>query len=180
MGSVRTSAPHVILPLAIVAVGVLFLLDNLGSLDATSFIGTWWPSVIVLLGLSMLPGRTMGFFFPGVVILLGVVFQLKHLELLPGDAWSYLWPALVVLLGLSMLARRLRSAGDRCDGAAQDVSVDRLDLSATFSQAERRIRSDAFTGGRASCSFGETVLDLTGTRLAGGRALLNVDVSFGR
>jgi len=171
---------HLFLPLVIIGVGVLFLLQNLGYLDASGILRTWWPSLLILLGLSMFLSRGAGLFFPGVVLCCGVAVQLSNLELLPGDVWSYIWPALIVLLGLSMLFRRA-SPGRRCgkDGPL-DLSADKLDLSASFSETVRRVSSGSFTGGRISCMFGECTVDLTPSRLAGGKAVLQVNVKFGQ
>jgi hypothetical protein len=171
---------HLFLPLVIIGVGSLFLLENLGYLDASGILHTWWPSLIILLGLSMFCSRGAGFFFPGVVLLCGAALQLGKLDLLPGDTWSYIWPALLVLLGLSMLFRRT-SGGGRCstDGPL-DLSGDRLDLSASFSDTVRRVTSSSFSGGKVVCSFGECTVDLTPARMAGGRAVLHVDVKFGQ
>lgn len=40
--------------LIIIALGVLLLLDNLGELDFGDFISTYWPAILVLVGLRMI------------------------------------------------------------------------------------------------------------------------------
>lgn len=42
-------------------------------------------------------------FWAVVLILLGVVFLLINLDILPGAAWNYIFPAILVLLGLVLL-----------------------------------------------------------------------------
>jgi len=169
---------HLFMPLVIIGVGVLFLLQNLGYLDASSILRTWWPSLLIVLGLSMFVNRGAGFFFPSVVLLCGLAVQLSNLELLPGNVWSYLWPALIVLLGLSMLFRRTAGGGP-CGKDTLDVSGDKLDVTARFSETVRRVTSGSFSGGNVSCMFGDCTVDLTPARMAGGRATLRVDVKFG-
>lgn len=42
-------------------------------------------------------------FWAFVLIVIGVVFLLINLGILPGDAWNYLFPALLILLGIFLL-----------------------------------------------------------------------------
>jgi hypothetical protein len=46
------------------------------------------------------------YFWPLVLIVLGVLLLLDNLGLLPGSAWGYIWPSLLILLGLSLLLAR--------------------------------------------------------------------------
>ncbi|MDE2213431.1 MAG: hypothetical protein KGJ34_02795 [Patescibacteria group bacterium] len=41
-----------------------------------------------------------------IVVLVGIVFLLNNLGLLPYISWNILWPVIVILVGLSMLERR--------------------------------------------------------------------------
>ena len=45
--------------LVLIALGTLFLLDNLGlgGFDAGRLIGTWWPALLILAGVSQLLRR---------------------------------------------------------------------------------------------------------------------------
>lgn len=71
-------------------------------------------------------------FWGGVLILVGVVFLLINLGILPGTAWNYVFPAALVLLGIALLvgwrggAQALQVVTDSAplEGAAQaDVSL---------------------------------------------------------
>ncbi len=180
MNARYTFRSQLFLPLVIIGVGVLFLLESLGYLDASGILHTWWPSLLILLGLTMFLGRGAGFFFPSVVLLCGAALQLGKLDLLPGNVWGYIWPALLVLLGLSMLFRR--TSNDGCCGRSGpvDVSGDKIDLKTSFSESVRRVNSSSFAGGKVSCVFGECRVDLTQARFAAGNAVLHVDVKFGK
>ena len=78
-------------PLLLVAVGLLFLLVNLGVVDRGIWRDVWrfWPVLIILLGLDLLGGRgsigrAVGSLF-SVLILVGAAFALFHL--FAPDAW---------------------------------------------------------------------------------------------
>ncbi|MBL7074866.1 hypothetical protein ISS37_06475 [candidate division KSB1 bacterium] len=40
------------------------------------------------------------------LIVVGVVFLLKNVGVITGDAWDIIWPLLIIYLGLSMIIRR--------------------------------------------------------------------------
>ncbi|HBK47483.1 MAG TPA: hypothetical protein DDZ67_13830 [Xanthomonadaceae bacterium] len=48
--------------LVLIALGTLFLLDNLGlaGIDAGRLIGTWWPALLILAGVNRLLRRVDG------------------------------------------------------------------------------------------------------------------------
>lgn len=44
--------------------------------------------------------------FPWVIIILGVIFLLQNLNILPAGFWNYFWPIILIAIGLSMLNKR--------------------------------------------------------------------------
>ena len=51
---------RVIFPIILIVVGVLFLLSNLGFLQwgqLRTFIGTWWPVILIAIGIEHLMRR---------------------------------------------------------------------------------------------------------------------------
>jgi hypothetical protein len=54
--------PNLIPALILIAVGLLFLAQNLGWTDLSlgRLIGTWWPAILVLVGVGMLFSRGSG------------------------------------------------------------------------------------------------------------------------
>lgn len=48
--------------LVLIALGVLFLLKNLGltNLNLGALISTWWPAILIVVGLSMLFKSSVG------------------------------------------------------------------------------------------------------------------------
>lgn len=94
----------------IIFLGIIFLLNNLNitSFDMSSLISTYWPIILVLLGLSFLSRKeSKGEMLSGVVIIfLGVVFLGRNTELFYIDLsyfWRLFWPTVIILAGISLL-----------------------------------------------------------------------------
>ncbi len=96
-------------------VGVLFVLQNLGVLQAGR-LWDYWPLFLVWVGLVRIlgPGRSRHFGSGVAILLLGVFFQLDRLDVF----WLRgrdVWPVFLILVGValiadSVLARSRRSA----------------------------------------------------------------------
>lgn len=67
----------------LIALGVLFLLDNLGVLDFGNFIGTCWPSALIVVGLWQILARRRPWGGPLFLITLGIFFQVARLDIFP-------------------------------------------------------------------------------------------------
>ncbi len=45
-------------------------------------------------------------FFGALLIVLGVVFLLQNMGLLPAGSWSVIWPIAIIALGVSIVAKK--------------------------------------------------------------------------
>lgn len=52
------------------------------------------------------PGSTV--WTGGILIIVGVYFLLRHLNLVPTLDWEVIWPVILILLGAYFVVRRLR------------------------------------------------------------------------
>ena len=52
---------NIVGPLILIALGILFLLKNLGlaDLDLGRLLSIWWPAILILIGISLLIKRNM-------------------------------------------------------------------------------------------------------------------------
>ncbi|KAB3533819.1 cell wall-active antibiotics response protein [Alkaliphilus pronyensis] len=94
----------------IIFLGVVFLLNNLNvtDFDLSSIISTYWPIILVLLGLDFLSNRdSKGEFLSGaIIIFLGIVFLGRNTNLFYIDLsffWRLFWPTIIILAGVSLL-----------------------------------------------------------------------------
>lgn len=98
------------LPLLLIALGIVFLLSNVGILpgDVWDSILRLWPVILIVIGLDSIYKREglVGAIF---MIGLGTVFLLANLGILAINVWQLvlrLWPVLLVAIGLDLVVGR--------------------------------------------------------------------------
>ena len=172
--------------LAVIAVGVLLLLDNLGFVYAGDYL-RWWPVIPIAVGLSRLAGvgcirnATTGLIFT----VLGVWLLLNTLHITRAGFWD-LWPLLLVLAGIGLVSgswHRLRGhvTIETSDGHGRTdtTSQPHVHAFALLSGSQVKVTSQAFQGGDVTAILGGHTLDFTGAKMTGGRAYLDVVVWWG-
>jgi len=181
--------PGLIFGLAIVAIGVLFLLDNFGV--PVGVVWGYWPIILIAVGLSKLvdnsnsAGRTGG----AVVLLVGLVFLADKIPLpfLHGASLWTLWPLAIIAVGVLMLVGALdgKGGGNFWGGpnllgalGGKGQFSDKLNLFAVFGGGSRKITGD-FKGGDALALFGGYEINLRLATMAADEVLLNVNAIFG-
>jgi predicted membrane protein len=165
----------------VIALGVLFTLDNLGMIEAGEIL-RWWPAVLAVYGLTRLTGvncrqSTM----PGISFTLaGALLLLHEFDLIQLDPWDFFWPVLLVVIGGSMVAgvmRRARGAdAPVAPGAETDSTFSTFVM---WSGIERKVGSLDFRGGDATAIMGGAEIDLRQAKMPGGRAVVDVMVLWG-
>ncbi len=104
----------------LIVLGVLFLLDNLGLIEAREVI-RFWPVVLIVLGVTRLFSRRRPEDRAGglVLLFLGAIFLLRALHV----SWFRMrsaWPLLLVLIGATLIWQAFR--GRTAAAAAQTPS----------------------------------------------------------
>lgn len=167
-----TDLGRILLGLTVVTLGVLFLLDAAGALDAGDAIDNWWPLLLVAGGLLTLAERPPGVLRGVVLMVAGGVGLLLTNDLLDERAWAYVWPALVIAAGVVVLIRR----GVPIAATPQE---DVVRSTAVFGGPKVASTSRAFRGAWLTAFFGGITLDLRGAELAPEGATINATVAFG-
>ena len=149
--------PHLIFGLLIIAVGVLFTLDNLGLAEARRYL-RWWPTALILVGLAKfwqarggLGSPIAGVFF----ILVGSWLQLDNLGVIDRDLWDF-WPLLLVFVGGMIIFQGVRGRQIRGDAGSVDV----ISGVAIMGGVKRSTASQAFRGGELTAVMGGCEIDL--------------------
>jgi hypothetical protein len=140
-----------------VALGVLLVLDQAGTLTAWAVIGRWWPLVLVLAGVAHLVlrprnaagGLTLGAL--GAVLLLWTLGAVHTLSLLA--------PVLLIGLGLWLLTRR----PTLWDGTTIEEGGD---LFVVFSDRSIRVPAGPLEARTVTTVFGDVDLDLRDATIA--------------
>lgn len=154
-------------------VGVGYLLDQLDVVEFGEILSTWWPMIIILIGVIQLATRSVPVGAGMIVILIGVFFQVNTLDLFDFNLSQFFWPALLIGVGGYLLITRSRSKGPMIN------TDDRLSSFVAFGGVESKLESTAFQGGSAIALFGGSEIDLTHARLDPGGAELDLTAMFG-
>ncbi|MGZ4180562.1 MAG: LiaF transmembrane domain-containing protein [Solirubrobacteraceae bacterium] len=165
---------RLLLGLTVVTIGVLFLLDAAGVLNADRAIGHWWPLLIVAAGVLTLAERPPAVVRGTILTGIGVVLLLFTTHLLHKTAWNYVWPALVVMAGLVIV---LRWRGRAVISGATDEDVVRS--TTVFGGPNLVCTSPRFAGAWLTAVFGGITLDLREALPAAEGASVNATAAFG-
>ncbi len=144
---------RMLMGVVLVALGVVFLLDRAGVVDAGTLLSAWWPAVVVLAGVLALTDRPRRPITASVLLVIGGVLLAITTGVLAEAALSVLGPLALIALGLWFVT------GRRLPRAAVD-SGDAVSVTALFSGQELTNTSQQFEGGTVAGVFGGVSLDL--------------------
>lgn len=160
---------------ALVLVGLLLLLENLGIFHLGGAIGRGWPLLLVAAGVyQVVRDRDLRRGWP--LVLVGGVLLLATLRIVRWAELWRLWPILIVLLGVRLV---LGWRSGRPRRGESSTGEDVLGLEALFSGVERRVTSRAFRGGKIEAVFGGVEVDFTQAAMAPEGGVLEVSAVFG-
>ncbi len=168
--------PKMVLGLAIMVVGVLFTLDNLGVLHADDYL-QFWPVALILVGIIKLVDR--GLSGPGCVsaalwILGGTLLLLDSLDKVAIGDW---WPLFLVLIGGYIAWQAMLGPPRR--RSSRDDSGETLSGFSVMGAVERASQSDNFRGGDLTAIMGACEIDLRKAKIASGEAVIDTFAFWG-
>lgn len=177
----KSPAAQMVIGLFVIAIGLLFLLDNLGWLDLNIRLHIW-PTALIFFGiLKLLQTRTRsGMVVGGALTAIGTLTMLKETGLL-AISWRTLWPILLIAAGLAVV---FKSTGGRSlfDGIGKTVDKDYsesdVNITSIMGNYKNRITTRDFRGGEVTAVMGGADLDLRQSSI-NGEAVLNVFSLFG-
>ena len=161
----------------ILAVGVLALVGSMGYIEVDGLWSTFWPVILIAIGLVNLIEEPRNLLFNGMITVVGVIFLLKNLgyEIFEQiDFWEVFWPLIIIFVGLQLItSRSFVNFGKRT------TSDDDLDIVHIFSGADVRIDSQNFTGGDIVTIFGGADVDLRQAEITHTPARIDLVCVFG-
>ena len=157
--------------------GMLFLLDNLGYMDADRIL-QFWPLILVGIGTwKVLQPREDGQRALGVaMIAIGLFLQLQMLAVMDLE-FRHVWPAVLVAIGGLLLWRgvfkRAPAPGDVTTATSQ------LHEMAFMGGGNRIVDSPDFQGGDVTAIMGGLEIDLRKAKIPGETAVVDVFALWG-
>lgn len=173
----RAARPNIIFGLIIVAVGLFFLLHNLG-LHQFEF-WSLWPAGLMLLGLSkVFSGRHDERTFGWIMLFIGSVFFARHTLGLDVSLGRF-WPVILIIVGISITMRAIM--GPRAPRPSKDTSdsASTVNERAFVGGISRKNNSQSFQGGELTAVMGGCEIDLREARMAGPTAVIDCFTMWG-
>ncbi|MEO1253682.1 MAG: DUF5668 domain-containing protein [Bacteroidota bacterium] len=155
--------------LLLITVGTIFLLDNLGYDIELPYYLFSWPAIFVAIGvINLISGNKRA-----ALIFFGLagIFYLQYFDII---RLRDIWPVIIILIGLAFLLRR---RSDNLNRTAES-SEDTIEEVAIFGGTEKKFTSENFSGGKITCIFGGSEIDLRECKSQEG-AFLEVFCLFG-
>ena len=174
---------------ALIAVGVLLFLGNLGIVPIHDL---WiiWPALPIILGVGRLISSTnaSSLMWSLLMVLFGLLFLFSNFGwiYIHTDDNSWILSLLLIGIGFSVLqSRGAIAAGPRSPRALMRTpgssSGNWLNDLAVLGSVKRKVESDDFTGGDVTSIFGNVEIDLRRARISSSdnSAVLNITAVFG-
>jgi predicted membrane protein len=170
--------------LILILLGAGLLLDQTGYIEIGDLISLYWPSALILIGIAGLFERRSSKVWNSILIIFGVLMQMKRLDYIDIDIFRLLFPIILIVVGISVIfntgVRKHHSPVEPEKWSKGSVSMeDTVDLSVIFSGIDTLNQSQTFKGGKLSAIFGGIDLDLRGAKLNNNEAFLDVTALFG-
>jgi predicted membrane protein len=168
-----------IIPGAIIlAIGTIFLLNNLGYVQARHLLD-FWPVLLIFAGLVKLadPCRRAW----GVILIFFGVFLLLNQLGTRHFSWGEFWPIVLIAVGAMAMwsaiqARKLAETLPQADDGDPRTT---LNESAVFGGIQKRLNGKEFRGGQLHAMFGGIEIDMRDADIAENEAVLYANSIFG-
>jgi predicted membrane protein len=159
--------------LILVGLGIGFFLHQAGIIDFQTLIVSYWPTIIIVIGVIQLFNKSISTISSIITILVGSLLQAYYLGALSANLTNYIWPSLLVFTGLWFIFTKKNI--DRITTNTQDT----VNYVAVFSGIETKNASQQFQGGYIAAFFGGTDVDLREANLSAEGATLELTTAFG-
>jgi predicted membrane protein len=188
---------HAFMGLALLVVGVVFLLTNLGVFYPED-VRTYWPVILIPFGIGLAVFRpgVMRRLWGGSIAVVGLVLLAHNLGYIHGNIWQLLWPVWLIFMGISFLLRAIKGGGGQPWNAGDFLppepgappngpasfpasSGNMLNEVTVFGGVRRRIVSQEFEGGEVSAIFGGVEIDLRQAATKKEEVIIQLNAVFG-
>ncbi len=161
--------------IALIIVGVLFLLDKFTALNFGGILSEWWPAIFIIIGLIKLQGQDRG---AGLIfIVIGSLLLLTIHDIVEWNSIWRLWPLILIFIGLSMIFKGRRSKWKLTNEST--TGDEYIHSNAVFGGSERTVTSQNFKGGEAMALFGGVELDMRQAKISADGCKIHATALFG-
>lgn len=161
-----------------ILIGINVIFKQLGLWDLSNFISTWWPLLLIGVGAHQLSRKPISKTSGITLLVLGILFQMKKLNIISISLMQFFWPAIIIAIGISMLFPRSFKK-ENYEFHKKEVDQDIVDNLAVFSGVNSRNSSKNFRGGSLVAIFGGIDMDLSNSTLLNEGARMDITAAFG-
>ena len=139
--------------IVVIIIGASLLLSSLDLWNFGSIVSTWWPLIVVAVGVITFVNDRSAYVWALLLIAIGSVLQLNRLDVIDVSIWSLIWPILIIVMGVSLLtSRRMpRKRGN---------TANRQEITAILGGTEQKDQTEDYQGSKVTTIMGGVVLDL--------------------
>jgi predicted membrane protein len=177
----RGMTSQVLMGVLVIALGLLFLLDNLDIIEVRDALA-FWPLIFIFAGVAKLLDTTTpnGYLIGLGGIAVGVTMILHRLGIIY-FSWRAAWPLVLIAVGLmvvyrAMTGQRITAHGVVDDKPGSESQV--VDVTAVLGGFERRVQTQDFRGGEVTAVMGGCALDMRSASIVG-EAVIHVFAFWG-
>ncbi|MDR7869228.1 MAG: DUF5668 domain-containing protein [Tissierellaceae bacterium] len=174
----------------LILLGVGFLMDQANMIEFTEIISTYWPSIIIILGISGLFEKRSNKFWNLIVILVGILLQLNRTGYLEYNAFRLFWPIILILVGINIIFFSGKSTVIYSESSSHNTGSkkkftnnvsfeDNVNHFIMLSGLESNNQSQEFKGGKLSTILGGIELDLRAAKLYENEVYLEANAFLG-
>ncbi|MCB2294942.1 cell wall-active antibiotics response protein [Clostridium algoriphilum] len=161
-----------------ILIGISVAFKQLGLWDLSNLIWTWWPLLLVGAGTRQLIRKPISKTSGITLLALGILFQMRELNIINVSLMSFFWPAIIIAIGVSLLLPKSLKKEDY-EFSKKEVDQDVVDDLSVFSGVNSRNNSNNFRGGSLVSIFGGINMDLSNANLLNDAARIDVTAVFG-
>jgi predicted membrane protein len=159
--------------IGLILLGIGFLLSQFSIFNFGEFLLTWWPVLIIFLGLSKIFNSNKSDYSGYFIIAIGLLLQLNALNIIQTGFWSAFWPLLLIYIGVSIIFKSKKNKNGKF------INNDKFEIFNIFSENHRVIESKEFEKGEIATVFGSSKVDFRSADYLSGTGLVDVSVTFG-
>ncbi|GAA0721461.1 DUF5668 domain-containing protein [Clostridium malenominatum] len=156
--------------------GIVTLLQQLNIVYFGNIFSTWWPLIIIGVGINKLISKNESKTSGTIFLVVGIFLQLRVLDIITVSIWKFFWPIIFILIGFNILFPKSELDKGHYSNSVNDDVVDYVNI---FSGLENKNLSKNFKGGSIIAIFGGASLDLRGSELAAEGAIIDATAAFG-
>lgn len=171
----------------LIILGAGFLLEQLDIIYFGDIISLYWPSILILIGLSGLFDKKSSKFGNLIVIIVGIMLQVNKLDIIDINLWSFFFPILLILIGLKVVfSKNMNFSNSVSVNIGSDfksnkniILDDTIDEFAMLGGISTNNQSQQFKGGKVTAILGGVEIDLRAAKLNNGEGFLDITTIMG-